>query len=458
MSVVMSAPPLDVAGKRVAVVGLGQSGLAAVRLLRELGAHVAVADQKPASELMDALGERDVEVHGGGAYESALAGADLVVVSPGVPMALDPLRRARASGARMIGELELAARHLTGKVIAVTGTNGKSTTVTWIGELMRAAGFEPFVGGNLGTPLAEAALAALRGRRWDFLVVEVSSFQLETIETFHPWIGAILNVTPDHLDRYPSMEAYAAAKFRLLENQTAEDYVVLNADDPWLARSAVRSRGRRVLFSRRGPVEPGVFLDGEVIVSTVDGAREDLCRVRDLHVRGVHNIENAMAAAAVAALAGCPIEVIGRGLPAFRGLEHVMEVVRVVRGVTYINDSKGTNVDATIKALESVETPVVLIAGGREKGGEYPGLGAAGGGRAQRVILLGEARPHLRRALEGVCPISEVESLDEAIREAAASTVPGDTVLLSPACASFDMFTDYKDRGRQFKERVHGLE
>jgi UDP-N-acetylmuramoylalanine--D-glutamate ligase len=288
-------------------------------------------------------------------------------------------------------------------------------------------------------------------------VVEVSSFQLETIETFHPWIGAILNITPDHLDRYPSMEAYAAAKVRLFENQTDEDYAVLNADDPWLSRSSVPSRGARIHFSRTRSVERGVYLKGDTILSTLHGRREEVCRVRGLQVGGVHNIENAMAAAAVAALAGCPIAAINRGLRAVRGLEHVMEVVRVLRGVTYINDSKGTNVDATIKALASVPAPVILIAGGREKGGEYPGLADAVRRKAKRVILIGEARVRMREILAGTCPIAEAASLAEAVRDAAAAAVAGDTVLLSPACASFDMFADYKDRGGQFKECVHGL-
>ena len=454
-------PPMEVAGKRVAVIGLGRSGLAALRLLLELGARVAVADLKPESELeatLEGLGRGCVELHGGGKYDPALIGVEMAVVSPGVPPSLEPLRRARASGIRMIGEVELAFRYLTGKIIAVTGTNGKSTTVSWIGDLLRSAGFDPFVGGNLGTPLTEAALASLHGRQWEFVVAEVSSFQLETIETFRPWIGAILNLTPDHLDRYSSMAAYAAAKARLFENQTVGDYAVLNADDPWVAQSGVLTSGMRVLFSRQGPLEHGVFLDGDVVRSTLSGRREDLCRVSDLHLRGAHNVENAMAVGTIASLVGCSIESIGRGLRAFRGLEHVMEVVRVVRGVTYINDSKGTNVDATIKALESLHTPVVLIAGGREKGGEYPGLAAAVRRGTKRVILLGEARPHLRRLLENVCPITETGGLTEAVREAAAAACPGDTVLFSPACASFDMFMDYKDRGRQFKEHVHELE
>ena len=461
MNVVMSErTSLEVAGKRVAVIGLGRSGLAAVRLLQRLGAHIAVADQKPPSDLAGMLGEfpaGEVEIHGAGAYEAALRGAEVVVVSPGVPLTLDSLRRARASGARVIGELELAARYLTGTIIAVTGTNGKSTTVTWIGELLRGAGYSPFVGGNLGTPLAEAALASLEGRAWDIVVAEVSSFQLETIESFRPWIGAILNITPDHLDRYPSMEAYAAAKLRLFENQTDEDYAVLNADDPWLSHATSVSPGARIEFSRTRPVERGMFLGGDAIVSTLHGQREEVCRVGVLQVRGAHNIENAMAAAAVAALAGCPMDVINHGLRAFRGLEHVMEVVRVLRGVAYINDSKGTNVDATIKALESVPAPVILIAGGREKGGEYQGLAEAVRRKAKRVILLGEARARLREVLEGTCPLTEAASLADAVRNAAAMAVAGDTVLLSPACASFDMFADYKDRGKQFKACVHEL-
>ncbi|TRZ97684.1 MAG: UDP-N-acetylmuramoyl-L-alanine--D-glutamate ligase [Nitrospiraceae bacterium] len=461
MSVMMSEQTsLEVTGKRVAVIGLGRSGLAAVRLLQRLGARVTVADQKPSSDLTAALGglsAGEVEIHGAGGYTAALQGAEVVVVSPGVPLALEPLQRARQAGARIIGELELASRHLTHRMLAVTGTNGKSTTVTWIGELLRGAGYDPFVGGNLGTPLAEAALASLEGRAWDIVVAEVSSFQLETIESFRPWIGAILNITPDHLDRYPSMEAYAAAKLRLFANQGDEDYAVLNADDPWLSRSSVRSRSARIEFSRTRPVGRGVCLEGDVIVSNLYGRRDEVCRVGALQVRGTHNIENAMAAAAVAALAGCPMDVISQGLRAFRGLEHVMEIVRVLRGVAYINDSKGTNVDATIKALESVPAPVILIAGGREKGGEYPGLAEAVRRKARRVILLGEARARLREVLAGTCPITEAASLRDAVRDAAKTAAAGETVLLSPACASFDMFADYKDRGRQFKESVHEL-
>jgi len=253
------------------------------------------------------------------------------------------------------------------------------------------------------------------------------------------------------------MEAYAAAKLRMFENQTAKDYAVLNADDPRLARAADGFSGTRVLFSRTRAIERGVFVDGDAIISTVRNGFEEVCRVSALQVRGPHNVENAMAVAAVATLAGCPIATIGQGLRAFRGLEHVMEVVRVLRGVAYINDSKGTNVDATIKALESLPAPVILIAGGREKGGEYPGLAEVVRRKAKQVILLGEARARLREVLAGICPVTDVGSLAEAVRTAAALAAPGDTVLLSPACASFDMFADYRDRGRRFKEYVHEL-
>jgi UDP-N-acetylmuramoylalanine--D-glutamate ligase len=460
MTMVMSERHLDLKGKQVAVIGFGRSGQAAVRLLLELGARVAIADQKPEAELMPltiGLDPRRVQLYGGGKYEPALRGADLIMMSPGVPVTLEPIQQARASGARIIGELELASRYVEGKIIAVTGTNGKSTTVTLTGELLRAADFDPFVGGNLGTPLAKAALDSLHGRRWDLLVTEVSSFQLETIETFHPWIGAILNITPDHLDRYPSFEAYAQAKGRLFENQTGEDYCVLNADDPGLTNLRPRTEGRCVGFSRKAPVQPGVFLQDDRIFSTLGSREEEVIRTTELQLRGVHNLENVMAATAMAQLAGCPMMAIQRGLREFRGLEHVMEMVRVLHGVTYINDSKGTNVDATIKALESLAAPVILIAGGREKGGDYPGLAEAVGTKAKHVILIGEARTRLRQILHGVVPMSEAANLREAVRAAAASAVAGDTVLLSPVCASFDMFQDYKDRGRQFKECVHEL-
>ncbi|HEY3196947.1 MAG TPA: UDP-N-acetylmuramoyl-L-alanine--D-glutamate ligase [Nitrospirales bacterium] len=451
---------LDLQGKRVAVIGFGRSGQSALRLLSALGARVAIADRKPESELAQVLSgvvASPVELFGNGQYEGALRGSDLALISPGVPMSLEPLQDARRTGIRLLGELEFASRYLTGRLIAITGTNGKSTTISLIGELLKNAGFDIFVGGNLGTPLADAALLSLQGRQWDFVVAEVSSFQLETIETFHPWIGAILNVTPDHLDRYPSFKDYAAAKARVFENQTADDYAILNADDAGLAIFRPFSLGRPVRFSRRETVTRGVFLQREMIMSNLREATEEVVPIADLRLRGVHNLENVMAATAVAVLAGCPMNTIRRTLQEFRGLEHVMEVVRVLRDVTYINDSKGTNVDATIKALESLPGPVILIAGGREKGEQYPGLVEAVQGKTKQVILIGEARTRFREMLKGAAPVSLAGTLADAVQQAASLARPGDTVLLSPVCASFDMFQDYKDRGRQFKERVNEL-
>ena len=451
---------LDLEGKRAAVIGFGRSGQSALRLLQALGAHVSVADQKPESELtgiVTDVGGSPVEVFGDGHYERALRGSDVALISPGVPMALEALQKAKAGGIPLIGELEFASRYLTGRLIAITGTNGKSTTVSLIGDLLRAAGFDAFVGGNLGTPLADAALASLQGHSWDFVVAEVSSFQLETIEAFHPWISCILNISPDHLDRYPSLKDYAAAKARVFENQEAEDYSILNADDPGLAKFRPSSLGKPVRFSRKGAVKAGVYVQAGAIISNLGESSEEVVRITDLQLRGVHNLENVLAATAVAVLAGCPVQMIQRTLRQFRGLEHVMEVVRVLRNVTYINDSKGTNVDATIKALESLPSPVILIAGGREKGEEYPGLAEAVRGKVKQAILIGEARVRFREILKGAAAVSEADSLGDAVRQAAALAVAGDTVLLSPVCASFDMFRDYKDRGRQFKEQVHEL-
>jgi UDP-N-acetylmuramoylalanine--D-glutamate ligase len=453
---------LDVKGKRVAVIGFGRSGRSAARLLSELGASVAVADEKSQSELTELKESKTghVEVYGGGEYNRALHGAELVVISPGVPTSLPPIREARAAGIPLIGEMELAfrsMRDMPAKWLGITGTNGKSTTVTLLGELLHRAGFSPFVGGNLGTPLTEAALAWLQGRGRDFIVAEVSSFQLETIETFRPWAGAILNLTPDHLDRYPSMEEYAAAKARLFENQNKEDFAVLNADDPGLNQYPPALRGSLVQFSHTRSLKRGVFIREGVMVSSLTRKLEDIIPIGELRLQGLHNLENAMAAGAVALLAGCPAETIAGVLRDFKGLEHVMEIVRVLRGVTYINDSKGTNVDAVVKALESLKAPVILIAGGREKGGEYAGLAQAVRNKVKQVILLGEARSHLRQVLNGTCPVTEVANLADAVREAVTAAHAGDTVLLSPACASFDMFRDYKDRGRLFKEYVNEL-
>ncbi len=461
---------VDLAGVRVTVMGLARSGVAASRLLQAAGAHVTVADRKESAELTSALGaiDRDhVGVTVGARYESSLEEADLVVISPGVPYRLAPLEAVRRRGVKVISELELASQFLRSPLLAVTGTNGKSTTVTLIGQFLAESGKRAFVGGNLGTALSEAAVEDLRASQsgtpspYNYLVVEVSSFQLETIDRFRPWIAALLNVTVDHQDRYESLDEYIAAKQRIFENQTADDYALFNLDDDRVTALQHRVRAKVLGFTTSSAINPdmygGTYIDGDRIVTTVTGVRQEICHRSEIRIIGNHNVENVMAAATYAVLCGCPLDVIRRVLTTFPGLEHALEIVRERRGVRFVNDSKGTNVDATLKALESIDQPIWLIAGGRDKGGDFSRLTQAVRRRVTRVILIGEAAPLLRQAWGGAAAMTEATTLRDAVDVAAQGASPGDVVLLSPACASFDMFADYQDRGRQFKALVHAL-
>ena len=461
---------VELAGARVTVMGLARSGVAACRLLQAAGARVTVADRKEPAELTSVLGgiDRDhIDVTVGAGYESSLDEADLVVISPGVPYRLAPLEAVRLRGVKVISELELASRFFRSPLLAVTGTNGKSTTVTLIGKFLAESGKRVFVGGNLGTALSEAAVEDLRASQagklspYDYLVVEVSSFQLETIDQFHPWIAALLNVTVDHQDRYESLDEYVAAKQRIFENQTASDFALFNLDDDRVAALRMRVLAKRLGFTTASTVDTdlsgGTYLEGDRIVTTVTGVRQEICHRSEIRIIGKHNVENVMAAATYAVLCGSPLDAIRRVLATFPGLEHALEIIRERRGVRFVNDSKGTNVDATLKALESIDQPIWLIAGGRDKGGDFSRLAQAVSRRVTRVILIGEATPLLRRAWEGVATMTEAGTLREAVDLAAQGASPGDVVLLSPACASFDMFSDYQDRGRQFKALVHAL-
>ena len=461
---------MELAGTKVTVVGLARSGVAAARLLKEAGALVTVADRKDREELsapIQHLDQSKIVVVLGNEYESALDEAELVVISPGVPYRMEALERVRRRGARVVSELELASQFLTAPLLAVTGTNGKSTTVTLIGEMLQQSGKRVFVGGNLGTALSEAAIGFLKAHKlgqpspFDYLVVEVSSFQLETVERFHPWIAAILNVSVDHLDRYDSIEEYIAAKNRIFENQTTEDYALLNLDDVRVAALRKDLRARTLGFTRTRvlprDVAGGTYLEAGRIVTTVTGRREEICRCEEIRIIGNHNIENAMVAATYARLSGCPIEVIRQVLGEFPGLEHALEMVRERRGVRFVNDSKGTNVDATLKALESIESPIWLIAGGRDKGGDFSRLAPSIRQRVKGLVLIGEAASLIERAVPEHQAIIRAGSLQEAVEQAAAGARSGEVVLLSPACASFDMFADYQDRGRQFKALVRSL-
>jgi UDP-N-acetylmuramoylalanine--D-glutamate ligase len=466
---------MDVKNANVVVVGLARSGIGAARLLDEAGARVTVADRKTSGELGGAVSQLNAEriqTAFGSGYESALMQADLIVISPGVPSGLESLERARRGGIKVIGELELASWFLNAPVLAVTGTNGKSTTVTLIGLFLKEAGKRVFVGGNLGTAISEAALATYRaaqsapasgptGAPYDFLIVEVSSFQLETIETFHPWLASVLNITMDHMDRYSSVEDYVAAKRRIFENQGPKDYALLNLEDERVARLRAGIKAEVIGFRRRARAGKAVgaetFLDGDRIMSTVTGKPEELCRRSEMQLIGLHNVDNVMAASTYALLCGCPIDTIKRVLRSFPGLEHALELVRERRGVRYVNDSKGTNVDATLKALEGIDQPIWLIAGGRDKGGDFSRLETVIRERVKGLILIGEAAPRIQVVLGSFKRLHHAASLRHAVELAAAEAQPGEVVLLSPACASFDMFADYQDRGRQFKSLVQGL-
>ena len=446
------------AERTTAVVGLARSGVAAARLIRRLGGRVLASDSGARESL--SAEARDLEHLGcalwtGGHPEAAFAGADLVVVSPGVPLELPALEAARARGVPVIGELELGWRVMEADLIAITGTNGKTTTTALTGELVGGTVRPLLVGGNIGTPLCAHAL--------DFpadglVVAEASSFQLDTTELLRPRVAAVLNVTPDHLDRHKTFERYVLAKSRIFANQTPADCAVLNADDPVAASLAPRTRARVLWFSRLTPLDHGVFVRDGWIVAKLNGHVEEICPLGEIPLRGQHNVENVLAAAACALWTGLSPKSIRRGIGAFRGVAHRIERVLDERGVTYYNDSKGTNVASTIKALESFTEPLILIAGGKGKGQDFGPLGQAARGRVRQAVLIGADRAQIRAVLEAAgVPCVDAGSLQEAAAAARSLAGVGDVVLLSPACASFDMFDSYEHRGEVFKTIVHEL-
>lgn len=461
----MSFPVKD---KKVTVVGLGKSGRAAARLLDREGAVVTVTDRRPAGELgesMAALEGLPIRYRVGGHPAEAFRGADLIVISPGVPVeAISHVGAARKRGVPVIGEIELGYRFANAPLVGVTGTNGKSTTTSLAGEILKAAGRKVFVGGNLGRPLSEAVTDPETGGEWDWMVVEVSSFQLETIRDFHPRVGALLNLAENHLDRYGRMKDYLDAKMRLFENQTDGDWAIINADDPVVLKATQSLRARRILIGRNERAEEGVYLRGDSIISSVERrgpshrGREAILKRQEIPLRGHHNLENVLAAAAIGLACDCPPETIRQAVQTFAGLPHRLEPVRVRDDVLYINDSKATTAAALARALESFEEPIILIAGGRDAGSRFGVLRDLIKRRVKTAILIGEARDALREAWEGATALAEAESLEDAVRLSARMARPGDVVLLAPACASFDMFRDFEDRGRRFKEAVLRLD
>jgi UDP-N-acetylmuramoylalanine--D-glutamate ligase len=460
LEVKVTMPP-EFKGKRVTVVGLGRSGQAATRLLVGQDAAVTVTDRRPAGDLpdsMSALKDYPVRYCTGGHPPEAFQDADLIVMSPGIDAErVDAVRIARSRGIPVIGEIELGFRFASAPILAITGTNGKSTTTALAGGILKDTGHRVFVGGNLGRPLCEAVLERTS---WDWIVLEVSSFQLETIQAFRPRIAVLMNVTPNHLDRYGNMEDYLAAKMRLFENQTETDSAVVSADDSLVLERTVSVRSRRILFGQAVRPEAGVYLEADSVMSTgvaSPSERQKILLREDIRLPGRHNLENVLAASAAALLCGCPADCIRESVRNFKGLEHRLEPVRSRQGVLYINDSKATTTDALAKALEAFTAPIVLIAGGRDKGGEFTSVRELLARRVKTAVLIGEARPVLRAAWEGAAPLIESESLEDAVRVAAETAAQGDIVLLAPACASFDMFRDFEDRGNRFKAIVKGL-
>ncbi len=441
----------DFAGKRVTVVGMARSGVAAARALRALGAVVTVTDRKPAEELREriaALGA-GIAVEAGGHPDRLFREADLVVLSPGVPK-IPQVREARQRGIRIIGEFELGWLLADAPFAGITGTNGKSTVTTLVGLMLRRAGRKVLVAGNIGNALTEAP-GLLRGQDW--IVAELSSFQLEDIETFRPRVAAVLNVTQDHLDRYADLAAYGEAKARIFLNQGPDDVLVLNFDDPLVRSMAERARSRIVPFSLHVRHAGGAFVENGVL--TAGGG--PVCAAGEIRIKGVHNLENALAAAAVALAAGADRSSVAAVLRDFPGLEHRLEFVRERRGVVYFNDSKGTNVGAVIKSLEGFDRPVVLIAGGLDKGSDFLPLSDLVRQKVKLLVLIGAAADKMAAVLGPATETVRAATLAEAVRIAAQRAEAGDAVLLSPACASFDLFRDFEDRGRQFKDAVRGL-
>jgi UDP-N-acetylmuramoylalanine--D-glutamate ligase len=449
--------------KKVVVVGLGKSGEAATTLLAGQGADVLVVDDekaKPPASLTQIKSDIPIRFKLGHFDNEDLLSSEMVVVSPGVPLSRLPMAALKAVEIPVIGEMELASRFLVAPIIAITGTNGKSTTTTLTAEILKESGFKVFVGGNLGTPLSSAVF-----RSFDFIVVEVSSFQLETIETFRPKIAALLNVTEDHQDRHGNMETYRKLKERIFENQRRVDYAVLNADAfppiPLFPSSYPNTcKGIPIWFSRSGdPLYPrqGVTLIKDTLISSITGKEDPIVGVKGIKLVGSHNLENVMAAVTIALLAGASHSAILKTLAQFSGLPHRMEMVRELKGVRYINDSKGTNVGAVLKSLEGINSSVILIAGGLDKGSDFTPLQEIVFKKVKRLILMGEAIEKLAACFKGHPAIDRVHSMEEALLLASASANKGDVVLLSPGCASFDMFNNYEHRGDVFKKAVMGL-
>ncbi len=448
---------LTIRGKRIVVVGLGRSGSAAALWLSSRGAEVTVSDLRSEAEfhpdLLQEIREGGVRLEAGGHDPETFCSADLVVISPGVPHDIPAVKATRELGIPVIGEMELACRFLDIPMVGVTGTNGKSTVTALIGDMLRNSGRRVFVGGNIGTPLTD--LAASPGE-YDCAVVEVSSYQLDTLESFHPVVSVLLNITPDHLDRYADYEAYVQSKLRVFSRQGQGDSVVLNDEDERLRQVDPDARLRVLRYGLAEASGRSAWISQDRVLVRLSGTGSFSFSLERFIPTGVHNRENVIAAILASLAFGAGPEAIQGAVDSFKGLPHRLELVTEVDGIAFYNDSKATNVDAAVRAVMSFERPLVLIAGGRHKGADYAALVKAAQGRVKEAVLLGEARPILAEAFEGVLPVYPADTLEEAVSESVSRADPGDAVLFSPACSSFDMFRDYEHRGRTFIEAVLG--
>jgi UDP-N-acetylmuramoylalanine--D-glutamate ligase len=444
----------SVRGRHIVVVGAARSGIAAARLARRMGARVTLTETRATFDDAHALAAEGVQLELGGHQAGTLADADLIVVSPGVALDQPVFDAARARGVETIGELEFAWRWVEGRVIAVTGTKGKSTTTTLIGRMLTEAGEHVLVGGNIGTPLSAQVDASTAKT---IHVVETSSFQLETTTTFRPWISVWLNFADDHLDRHPTVEAYAAAKSRIFANQRPTDWAVVNADDAAVMDRARSIAARHVEFSLSGSIADGFTVDGDWVVRRTGTDVAQLIPLHAVELTGRHMLNNVLAAAAVSDLAGVTPRSMVDALRAFHGLPHVMEPVASFNGVRFVNDSKATNVEAARRSIESFDRGVVAIVGGRYKGGDFGELREPLHARGGSVVAIGEAAQRVRQAIAGAVPVLEATSMAEAVARAYDAARPDGIVLLAPACSSFDWFRDYAERGNVFKQEVAAL-
>ena len=451
----MTASNFSVRGKRVVVAGAARSGIAAAQLLVRRGATVTLSDMRESLPESGDLEAGGITLELGGHTLATFTAADLIVMSPGVPANQPAVVAARAAGAEVIGELELASRWLAGRIVAITGTKGKSTTTTLTGRMLEAGGHKVLVGGNIGNALSAQVDASTADT---IHVVEASSFQLETIDSFHPWIAVLLNFSPDHLDRHASVEEYAAAKARIFENQSASDWAVLNADDPAALRLAEKAPSQRLMLSMSDTLAEGVVIEDGAIVRRTQAGTRALVPLTSVRLLGRHLLTDVMAASAIADLAGVEPEAMQTAVEGFSGLEHALEPVTHIGGVQFVNDSKATNVEAARQAVQSFGDGLVVILGGKFKGGDFADLAAPLAQRRATVIAIGEARERIAAALASEVTVHQVADMAAAVRQAFTAAAPGGTVLLAPACSSFDMFRDYAERGRVFKQETRRLE